>query len=238
MLPWVVVDQTTTPDGTPLVLSRRGDEWDVSVGRHTLMSSRMHGSEEALAELALASAPRARAVLIGGLGLGYSLRAALDRLPGAARVVVAELSPVVVQWNRTHVAGLAGRPLDDPRVGIELDDVWDVIRRHAGAWDAILLDVDNGPSAMGQSANARLYDAAGIESCHRALRPGGVLAVWSPVQDAAYVRRLRQAGFEASEQRVPARPGARPRHVVFLAVRGRAAPPRPPASGRGRRLRG
>jgi spermidine synthase len=219
MLPWVVVGSTLAPDGTKLVLARRGDEWEISADGYTLMSSRMHGSEEGLARLALERAPRARSVLIGGLGLGYSLRAALDRLPPSARVVVAEFSPAVVEWNRTHVAGLAGRPLDDPRVRVEMGDVGDAIRKAAAAWDVILLDVDNGPTAITQSSNAGLYDAAGIRSCQRALRAGGVLAVWSTEADEGYLRRLRTAGFDATAHSVRPRSGRGGRkHVVFVAV--------------------
>jgi spermidine synthase len=219
MLPWIVMGSTLAPDGTKLVLARRGDEWEISADGYTLMSSRMHGSEEELAQLALDRAPRARSVLIGGLGLGYSLRAALDRLPSSARVVVAEFSPEVVEWNRTHVAGLAGRPLDDPRVRVQIGDVGDAIRKATRAWDVILLDVDNGPTAIAQSSNARLYDAAGIRACLGALRTAGVLAVWSTAPDERYLRRLAQGGFTATAHRVRARSGAGGRkHVVFVAV--------------------
>ena len=219
MLPWIVIDSALLPDGTRLVLNRRGDEWEITADGYVLMSSRMHGSEEDLARLALEGAPRARSVLIGGLGLGYSLRAALDRLPPSGRVVVAELSPAVVEWNRTHVAALAGRPLDDARARVEVGDVRDAIRKATGAWDAILLDVDNGPAAIAQSSNAGLYDAAGIRSCLRALRKGGVLAVWSTAPDRRYLRRLEQGGFSASAHPVRARSGSGGRkHVVFVGV--------------------
>jgi len=218
MLPWVVVDRTLLPDGTPLVLTRRGDEWEVSAGGYTLMSSRMHGSEEALAHLAFERAPHARSVLIGGLGLGYTLRAALDRLPAAGRVTVAELSPSVVEWNRTHVASLAGHPLDDARVRVQVGDVRGAIRRASAQWDLILLDIDNGPSAMAQGSNAALYGAAGIRSCRNALRAGGVLAVWSTGPDERYLRRLSQGGFDATAPRVLARGVGRRKHVVFVAV--------------------
>jgi spermidine synthase len=219
MLPWIVVGSTLAPDGTKLVLARRGDEWEISADGYTLMSSRMHGSEEELAQLALDRVPRARSVLIGGLGLGYSLRAALDRLPASARVVVAEFSSAVVEWNRTHIGGLAGRPLDDARVRVEIGDVGDAIRKATAAWDVILLDVDNGPTAIAQSSNAGLYDAGGIRSCLRALRKAGVLAVWSTAPDERYLRRLRQGGFTATAHAVRARSGGGGRkHVVFVAV--------------------
>jgi spermidine synthase len=220
MLPWEVIDRALLPDGTRLALTRRGDEWEITADGYVLMSSRMHGSEESLAQLALDAAPRARSMLIGGLGLGYSLRAALDRLPRSGRVVVAELSAAVLEWNRTHVAGLAGRPLDDARVRVEIGDVRDAIRRARGEWDAILLDVDNGPAAIAQSSNAGLYDAEGIAACQRALRAGGALAVWSTSPDEGYLRRLRRAGFTTTAHRVRARIGGGGRkHVVFVGVR-------------------
>jgi spermidine synthase len=224
MLPWRVIDKAPTPDGTTLVLARRGDEWEISADRYTIMSSRLHGSEEALADLAFARAPGARAVLVGGLGLGYSLRAVLDRLPASGRVTVAELSPAVVEWNRTHVAGLAGRPLDDPRVAVQVADVLGAIRRASATWDLILLDVDNGPGAIAQSSNSGLYDAAGIRSCRRALRTAGVLSVWSAGADEGYLRRLGDGGFEASAQPVFARRGGRKKHVVFVAAATRPLP--------------
>lgn len=224
MLPWRVIDKAPTPDGTTLVLARRGDEWEISADRYTIMSSRLHGSEEALAHLAFEKAPTARAVLLGGLGLGYSLRAVLDRLPASGRVTVAELSPAVVEWNRTHVAGLAGHPLDDPRVRVQVGNVLGVIRQASAAWDLILLDVDNGPGAIAQSSNSGLYDAAGVQSCRRALRAGGVLAVWSAGPDEGYLRRLRNGGFDASAQAVFARRGGRKKHVVFVAAAARPSP--------------
>lgn len=210
------------------MLARRGDEWEVRAGRATLMTSRSHGSEEALVRLALEANPGARAVLVGGLGLGYSLRAALDLLPPAGRVVVAELSEALVGWNRTHVAFLAGRPLDDPRAEVHPGDVRERIEGVREAWDAVALDVDNGPSAFVQDANAWLYGPAGVAACHAALRPGGALTVWSLAPDEAYLRRVRQAGFEAEVRPVRARPGGGKKHFVFVAVK---------ATPRGERLR-
>jgi spermidine synthase len=230
MLPWTVIGKTLSPDGTTLVLARRGDEWEISADGYTLMSSRMHGSEEALARLALASAPRARSVLIGGLGLGYSLRAALDRLPRSARVAVAELSPAVVEWNRTHVARLAACPLDDARVRVDVGDVREAIRKAKGEWDVILLDVDNGPGAIAQASNAGLYDAAGVRSCRRALRAGGVLAVWSAGPDERYLRRLKEGGFQARVEYVRPRSGGGRKHAVFVGVATSARTPKPSGS--------
>ena len=229
MLPWRVIDRALTPDGTTLVLARRGDEWEVSAGGYTLMSSRVHGSEEALAHLAFERAPGARAVLLGGLGLGYALRAALEPLPASGQVTVAEISPAVVEWNRTHVASLARRPLDDARVRVQVGDVLGAIRQAAAAWDLILLDVDNGPAALAQSSNSGLYDAAGVRCCRRALRAGGVLAVWSAGPDEGYLRRLRDGGFDASAQPVLARRGGRKKHVVFVAAPRFRSLNRPPA---------
>ena len=227
VLPWITVDETRAADGTVLTLVRRGTEWEVCHDGLVLMSSRTHGSEDDLARLAFARVPHARTVLIGGLGLGFSLRAALDLLGPRGKVVVAEQSPSVVEWNRIHVGGLAGRPTEDPRVTVRVGDVGRCIAEASAAWDLILLDVDNGPAALVHDANAGLYDAAGIAACHAASKKGGALAVWATGPDEDYVRRLRRSGFEAAAVRVAPRPGAGGRkHVVFVAVK---AP-----SGRGR----
>lgn len=218
MIPWQIVDTATGTDSTRIVLARRGTEWEVSANRATLMSSRAHGSEEALARLAFEKVPGVSRVLIGGLGLGYSLRAALDLLPRHGQVTVAELSPSVVTWNRTHVAHLAGRPLEDPRARVFAGDVRKAIAE-TGPYDAILLDVDNGPRALVHDANVGLYNTAGIAACHAALRPGGALSVWSLAPDENYVRRLKKAGFDAQCLSVRARAGGRKRHVLFLAVK-------------------
>jgi spermidine synthase len=229
--PWEIVDRARAPDGTELVLARRGEEWVVRAAGRVLMSSRVHGSEEALAALALARVPRPRTVLLGGLGLGFTLRAALDRVPPDARVVVAELAPALATWNRGPVADLARRPLDDPRVRLQLGDVRARIAEARGAFDAILLDVDNGPSALAHAGNDALYGDKGIRACRDALRAGGVLAVWSAGPDEGYRERLERAGFDVEEAAVPARGAGRGgvRHLVFLAVR--ASRERPRASG-------
>jgi spermidine synthase len=203
VIAWEIVDRARAPDGVELVLARRGREWVVRAGGRVLMSSRAHRSEEALATLALAGVPAARAVLVGGLGLGYTLRAALDLLPAGARVLVAELVPAVVAWNRGPVAAVVARA---PR-----------------AFDAILLDVDNGPSVLAHAANDRLYGAAGLRAIRDALRPGGVLAVWSAGADAPFLARLGRAGFRAESHAVPGAPGAR-RDVVVVGARAAAAP--------------
>jgi len=220
MLPWITLDESRNPDGTVLTLARRGTEWEVCVDGAVLMSSRAHGSEEDLARLAFAKVGHAKTVLIGGLGLGFSLRATLDLLGPRGRVVVAEQSPAVVEWNRTHVSSLAGRPLADPRVTVRMGDVRQRIAEARAVYDLILLDVDNGPAALIHDANARLYDAAGIVACHVALKGGGALSVWATGPDDGYVRRLQRGGFDASAVRVAPRPGAGGRkHVVFVAVK-------------------
>lgn len=220
MIPWNIIDTVVAADGTKLVLARRGTEWEVSADRATLMSSRAHGSEEALAQRTFERVPGATRVLIGGLGLGYSLRATLDLLPPHGRATVAELSPSVVGWNRSHVAHLAGSPLDDPRADVFAGDVRQAIAK-TGPYDAILLDVDNGPEALVHDTNAGLYSANGIAACFAALSAGGALAVWSLDADENYLRRLRKAGFDATCVWVRARAGGRKRHALFLASKRR-----------------
>jgi spermidine synthase len=218
---WEVIDRARAPDGAELQLARRGDEWVVRAGGRVLMSSRLHGSEEALAALALSRAARRRTVLLGGLGLGFTLRAALDRLPADARAVVAELVPALVEWNRGPLAPLAGRPLEDGRVRLQHRNVLSCIAEATRAFDAILLDVDNGPAPLAHAANRRLYGDAGIRACRDALTAGGVLAVWSAGPDERYLERLQRAGLEAEVREVPARSGTSKgvRHVVFLATK-------------------
>jgi spermidine synthase len=220
MLPWITLEEARAADGTVLTLARHGTDWEVRADGSVLMSSRAHGSEDDLARLAFAKVPHARTVLIGGLGLGFSLRATLDLLGPRGKAVVAEQSSAVVDWNSTHVGGLAGRPLDDPRVTVRVGDVRERIGEARAAYDLILLDVDNGPSDLIHDANARLYDAMGIEACHVALKKGGVLGVWAGGPDDAYLRRLQHGAFDASAVRVAPRRGEGGRkHVVFVAVK-------------------
>ncbi len=223
MIPWVHIDTGTIPNGGgTLRLMRRGHEFSIQLGQNELMNSRLSGSEEALAQLAceqLGGAPAPR-ILIGGLGMGFTLRAALKALPETARVEVAELVPAVADWARGPLAEVFGGILDDPRVRLLQTDVAAPIAAARAAYDAILLDVDNGPDGLTHPGNDRLYDHAGLGRARAALRPGGVLAVWSAHPDAAFTRRLRDAGFVVEE--VPARANGRrggARHRIWLATR-------------------
>lgn len=220
MIPWVHLDKVKTPDGGELRLLRRGDEFSIMLDSISLMNSRISGSEEALATLAgerLAGRDKPR-ILIGGLGMGFTLRAALEKFAPDAAIVVSELMPAVVTWARGPMADLFAGSLDDPRVAIRQDDVADVIRRERGGFDAILLDVDNGPDGLTQAANDGLYSARGLSEARAALRPGGLLAVWSQGPDEAFARRLRKAGFAVEDVRVRATRSKRgARHVIWLA---------------------
>ncbi|HSN13525.1 MAG TPA: hypothetical protein VLT61_02770 [Anaeromyxobacteraceae bacterium] len=229
MKPWETIATATAPDGAELVLARRDDEWVVRAAGRVLMSSRQHGSEEALATLALERAARRRRVLVGGLGLGFTLRAVLDRVPVDASVEVVELLPALVQWNREHCSKLAGRPLDDRRVHVVEGDVRTRLARNRTPLDVILLDVDNGPAALAHPANDALYGEVGLALCHGALGDGGVVAVWSAQPDDRFLKRMGMAGFEAAAVPSAARgPEGGPRHVVFVGVkRGADAPFRP-----------
>lgn len=223
MIPWEFLESARVPDtGEEICLYRRGTEFSIRVGNRELMNSRIHGSEEALAELAyarIAGRPRPR-ILIGGLGMGFTLAAALRRLGTEGRVEVAELVPAVVAWNRGPLAALAGHPLQDARVTVREADVAQVVRAMRLAFDAILLDVDNGPEALARRENDWLYARPGLEAAHAALQPGGVLAVWSAAPDQVFARRLCRAGFAVEEVRVPARRSRKgKRHTIWLAGR-------------------
>jgi spermidine synthase len=214
-----IIDRAFVGDDE-FVLVRHDSDWIVRVNSHLLMSSRMHDSEEALAEYALERVPKPRTVLVGGLGLGFTLRAVLDRVASDVRVTVAELVPELVGWNRTQLAELNAGALDDPRCEVVVGDVFETIKRSPGAFDVILLDVDNGPIAVSQAKNQRIYSEQGVRTCYRALRPAGVIAVWSSGPNARFERRLSSAGFAADVVRVPGRAGGRAHHVLFLGVRG------------------
>lgn len=213
---------TATVPGTKeqLRLFRRDDDFTIVLGRDELMSSRMSGSEEALAEMTLARLPRTGAprLLIGGFGMGYTLRAALRVLPADAQVVVAELVPEIIAWARGPLAALTAGCLDDPRVSVAQRNVVASIAEARAAYDALLLDVDNGPDALTHPDNACLYSTSGLAAAKSALKPGGVLAVWSAAPDPAFKRRLLQGGFEVDEITLAARSnGKGPRHTIWFA---------------------
>ena len=218
MIPWELLGEARTPDGNAMTLARRGSEYMIMADGKDLMSSRMKGSEEALASIGCDRARKLESpcVLVGGLGMGFTLRATLDLLPADATVVVAELMPAVVEWNRGPLGPLAKHPLQDKRVRVEVGDVA-VLLRKRGRFDAVLLDVDNGPVAFTQTANAGLYDNAGLAMMHAALRPAGVLAVWSAWDDRKFEHRLRHHGFVVETHHVRARlKQGGPRHTIFV----------------------
>ena len=222
MKPWLHLDTAAIPGGREsLRLMQRGDEFSIMLGSNELMNSRVNGSERALAELACGRiGRRARcSILIGGLGMGFTLRAALAMLGADARVVVVELVPAVIAWARGPMAGLSAAGLADPRVDLREGDVGGAIRAARASFDAILLDVDNGPDGLSRAANDALYDREGLRAAKRALRPGGILAVWSSAPDERFTRSLRGPGFDVETVKV--RAGANGRgahHVVWLAT--------------------
>lgn len=222
MIPWEPIAGTTIDGGSELRLWRRGDEYAIRIGPQELMNSRVHGSEEALARhacdpIAARKAPR---VLVGGLGMGYTLAAALRVLPEDARVDVVELAPAVIDWNRDLLGHLAGHPLRDPRVAVHARDVAALIATGAATFDAILLDVDNGPAGLAREENDGLYSRDGLAAAWQALRPGGTLAVWSAGPDRAFQRRLRDAGFAVDTRFVRARGhGKGGWHALWVATR-------------------
>jgi spermidine synthase len=221
MIPWEQIDTAQAPGGGVLTLHRRGDEHMIRIDGAELMSTRKHGSESALAELALAEL-RDRAspcVLIGGLGVGYTLAATLAACGPDARIVQSELSDAVVRWNEEIIGAHAGHPLRDPRVRVEIGDVVESIARARNEYDAILLDVDNGPDALTRPSNAKLYRNDGLGSAHRALTKGGVLAIWSAAPDDAFTRTLARAGFDVRVTQARGVRGRGVRHTLWLAIR-------------------
>jgi len=219
LVPRELLDTAALPGGGTLRLLRRGEEYSIMLGANELMNSRKSGSEQALAELAAArlSARREPQVLIGGLGMGFTLRAALARFGRDAGIVVAEIVPAVIAWAKGPLAGVFGGSLADPRVRIEEGDVASLIRPGAG-WDAILLDVDNGPDGITRESNDRLYSRAGLAATRAALRPGGILAIWSAAPSSAFTARLRDAGFAVEEHVARAARGRGRRDVVWVAA--------------------
>ena len=223
MIPWIKIDTARVPgtDGE-LRLMRRGAEFSIMLGTNELMNSRLSGSEAALATLAARKleAIREPHLLIGGLGMGFTLRAALAVLGSGARIVVAELVPAVVAWARGPMAEIFGDSLGDPRVSIDETDVSEIIWSRDSKFDAILLDVDNGPEGLTRKANDALYSSAGLNAAYTALRPGGVLAVWSSGPNAAFSKRLRTGRFDVNEVQVRATGrGGGARHVIWIATK-------------------
>ena len=222
MKPERLIDSTATPGGDELYLYERDGVFTLRIGGIELMTSRAHDSEEELAWMAMKlvdrrSHPR---VLVGGLGMGYTTRAALDSSPRPSEVVVAELLPAVVRWNRDHLGDLAGRPMDDPRVTLVERDLYDVIEDSPRGFYVILNDVDNGPGGCALDQNERLYRPDGLAAIHRCLRPGGVLGIWCVEDDPRFVKALGSAGFRAHAETIYARNVSKGhRHTVFIGRR-------------------
>jgi spermidine synthase len=212
--PWIELARAEAPGGGVLSLHRRDDELVIRVDGQELMSSRRHGSEDRLAELGLAGLDAAD-VLIGGLGLGFTLRAALAHVAAAGRVVVVELAAAVVAWNQGLLGPEAAAAIADPRVTIEVGDVADALRA-PGRFDAILLDVDNSPHALSHPGNRGLYTIDGLVAARRALRPGGRLAVWSASRHPEFERRLARAGFAVEVHAARAHRARGATHTIYL----------------------
>lgn len=222
MIPWVQLASAEMPDGGGAIrLKQRGTEFSIMLGSIELMNSRLSGSEEALARLSC-EAIRGRSsahVMIGGLGMGFTLRAALRELGDDARVTVAELVPAVIRWARGPMSEVFGTCLDDPRVTLYEGDVAALIKVGKATYNAILLDVDNGPEGLTRRANDRIYDHQGLGAAREALRAGGVLAVWSSAPDAGFTRRLKQTGFAVQEVNTRANGNRGARHTIWLATK-------------------
>ncbi len=222
MIPRKLIDTAQVPGGGELRLIQRGNEFAIMLGQNELMSSRLSGSEEALATLACRQL-QAKAdprLLIGGLGMGFTLRAALAVLGPKARLVVAELVPAVIQWARGPMSPLFGDSLSDARVDIREADVAEIIAESKAGFDAILLDVDNGPEGLTRKSNSLLYGVAGLNAAKAALKPGGVLSVWSSFPEPQFAKRLRDSGFEVNEINLRATgKGGGARHVIWMATK-------------------
>ncbi|HKI62077.1 MAG TPA: hypothetical protein VKA31_07270 [Mariprofundaceae bacterium] len=222
MIPFNLIETVTEHGGT-LRLYQRGEEFSIRVDKQgELMNSRAHNSEEVLAELACAHLPGNESphLLVGGLGMGFTLRAALSQVGVGAKITVSELMPTVVRWNREYLGALAGFPLKDPRVQVLEQDVGKVMLAHKSTFDAIMLDVDNGPDAFTREDNDALYGYRGLTNAYDALRPGGVLTVWSAAPDTAFTQRMMKVGFDVEQQRVRAHAARRGnRHTIWIGVR-------------------
>lgn len=222
MKPWIELGTAQIPNnGGTLKLRQRDREFSISLSgpRGELMNSRRFNSERELSLLGCAHLKRHKnaRVVVGGMGMGYTLAAALEVLPPSAEVIVADLIPEVVEWNRGPLGDCAGRPLDDSRCKVHIGDVGELLVKRDGAYDAVLLDVDNGPEGLTHSDNNWLYSLDGTSCIYNSLAPSGRLAVWSAGPDKLYVQRLKKAGFEVEVKTVRERPGKGARHTIFLA---------------------
>ena len=220
MIPWEEIDRAEFPgDGKEITLRRRGSEFSIRTSETELMNSRLHGSEDALAELTCNRIKKSGIkILIGGLGMGYTLAAALEQSETDTLITVSELIPAVVKWNREHLGHLAGMPLNSSRVTIKIEDVAKTIGNKQSAWNAILLDVDNGPEGLTRKANDCLYSKAGLKKSFIALRPKGILSIWSSDDDEAFTYRLKQSGFQVDIKTVRARKSEKgSKHTIWLA---------------------
>lgn len=223
MIPWEEIERAEIPGGEEeVILRKRGPEFSIRIAATELMNSRIHGSEDALAELTCSRISRkpGRRILIGGLGMGYTLAAALQHSGYDSLITVAELIPAVIRWNREHLGHLAGNPLADGRVFVRQEDVAETITREKSIWDAIILDVDNGPDGITRKVNDRLYGMSGLKNAFLALRTGGVLSIWSSGTDEQFTSRLKQCRFQTEIVTVRARkPGKGARHTIWLATK-------------------
>lgn len=233
MKQWTSLDTALTPDGKLIALTEHDGTYTIRVDGAILMSTRRHASEEKLAELGCRRAKdiRGARVLIGGLGFGFTLRAALAALPADATVVTAEMLAAVIAWNRNPLFKLAADAMADPRVVILQKDIGDVIRESPSSFDGIILDVDNGPAALTFEGNRRLYDLEGLQRIHAALRPGGCVAFWSSAQDRAFEKRMSRAGFAVEVCRCQARAESGGWHIIFVGTRASSSAPLPQARG-------
>lgn len=227
MKPWIELGTAQIPNnGGVLTLRQRDQEFSISLSgpRGELMNSRRYNSEQQLSVLGCAHLKNRKGarVVVGGMGMGYTLAAALEALPGQAEVIVADLIPEVVEWNRGPLGECAGRPLDDSRVVVHIGDVGELLVKRDGEYDAVLLDVDNGPEGLTHSDNNWLYSVEGTSSIYKSLTPGGVLAVWSASPDTVYANRLKKAGFQVEVKTVRERPGKGARHAIFVATKASA----------------
>jgi spermidine synthase len=219
---WITIESTTVPaSDTELTLSQCNGDFAIRISGESgdLMNSRRHHSEDALAEFACTrlSAIENAQILVGGLGMGFTLAAVLKTVGVSAEVIVAELVPAVVEWNRGLLGRCAGRPIEDGRTRVHLGDVADLLKQRADKFDAILLDVDNGPEPMTHSDNEWLYSLAGLICIYEKLRPEGIVAIWSAKADQAFTNRLKKTGFNVQLRTVRARPGKGSRHTIFVA---------------------